>query len=150
MKIKNSYYEGLLQDLFCGNDGFFVIFMHFLYQFNQIFIFYPKFEKDFEKLYLLELEVCNILSRLIIEIGGDAKFYSSTKKYLSGNIDYIKSLSPIVDIDLELVEKGLIDVKNVLSKIDNIRIKTELRKIVAYKENEEKILKDIKIKLLTI
>ena len=48
------------------------------------------------------------------------------------------------------MEKGLIDVKNVLSKIDNIRIKTELRKIVAYKENEEKILKDIKIKLLTI
>lgn len=150
MKIKNSYYEGLLQDLFCGNDGFFTIFMHFLYQYNQIFVFYPKFEKEFEKLFQTEIEVCNILSKIIIEMGGDAKYYSSTKKILNGNIDYIKSLSSIIDVDLELVEKGLIDVKNVLSKVDNIRIKTELRKVVALKEFEEKILKEIKIKLLTI
>ena len=150
MKIKNSYYEGLLQDLFCGNDGFFTIFMHFLYQYNQIFVFYPKFEKEFEKLFQTEIEVCNILSKIIIEMGGDAKYYSSTKKFLNGNIDYIKSLSSIIDVDLELVEKGLIDVKNVLSKVDNIRIKTELRKVVALKEFEEKILKELKIKLLTI
>ena len=49
-----------------------------------------------------------------------------------------------------LLKKGLIDVKNVLSKVDNIRIKTELRKVVSLKEFEEKILKEIKIKLLTI
>ena len=150
MKIKNSYYEGLLQDLFCGNDGFFTIFLHFLYQFNQISVFYPNFEKEFEKLYHIEIEACNLLSKLIIEMGGDAKYYSSLKKYLSGKIDYVKSLSVIIDIDLELVEKSLIDIKNVLSKIDNIKIKTELRKIVALKEDEEKIIKEIKIKLLTI
>ncbi len=149
MKIKNSYYEGLLQDLFCGNDGFFTIFLHFLYQFNQVSVFYPNFEKEFEKLYLLEIEVCNLLSKTIIEIGGDAKYYSSSKKFVTASIDYIKTLPLIVDVDMEFIEKNLIDLKNTLSKIDNVRIKTELRKVVAIKEQEEKILKEIKIKLLT-
>lgn len=148
MKIKNSYYEGLLQDLFCEKDGFFAVFLHFLYQFNQIFVFYPNFKSDFEKLYMLELESCNLISRLINEIGGDAKFYSSNKKIFCGNIDYLKHLPHIVDMDIELVEKSLIDLKNALYKIDNILIKTELRKILPLKEKEEKILKDLKIKIL--
>ena len=148
MKIKNSYYEGLLQDLFCGNDGFFAIFLHFLYQYNQIFVFYPNFEKEFEKLWRLELEACNELSQAIIEMGGDSKYYSSSKKFLCGNIDYIKNLSSIVDTDLELVEKSMIDLKNALSKIENNIIKTKLRKIVVVKEKEEMILKETKLKIL--
>ena len=120
MKIKNSYYEGLLQDLFCGNDGFFTIFMHFLYQYNQIFVFYPKFEKEFEKLFQTEIEICNILSKIIIEMGGDAKYYSSTKKFLNGNIDYI---------DCELIgyrqfNNLLNDLKVIGKESKTIKIKT--------------------------
>lgn len=150
MKIKNSYYEGLLQDLFCGNDGFFTIFMHFLYQNNQIFVFYPSFSKDFEKLVSLELESCNTLSRVINEMGGDSKYYSSSKKYIFGKIDYVKNLESIVDLDLELVEKSLIDTKNVLSKVDNHKIKNQLENILSIKKEEEKILKNIKFNLFLI
>ena len=150
MKIKNSYYEGLLQDLFCGNDGFFTIFMHFFYQKNQIFVFYPSFSKDFEKLVSLELESCNTLSRVINEMGGDSKYYSSSKKYIFGKIDYVKNLESIVDLDLELVEKSLIDTKNVLSKVDNHKIKNQLENILSIKKEEEKILKNIKFNLFLI
>lgn len=147
--IKNSYYEGLLQDLFCGDDGFFAIFMHFFYQYNQIFCFNPDFKDVFKILYMKELEACELVSALIIEIGGDAKYYSAMRKYLSGlKIDYVKNLKVILENDVELVEKSLIDVKGVLSKIENPQIKTELRKILAIKNEELDIVKNAYLNLL--
>lgn len=141
--LKNSYYEGLLQDIFCEKDGFFAIFMHFFYQKNQIFVNYPSFEKDFEELLRLELECCEKISNLIIELGGDAKFYSSSKRYISGSgIDYVKNLSAILELDIELVEKSVIDIKSAYSKIDNAFLRASLNEILILKNAELDILKN--------
>ena len=146
--FKNSYYEGLLQDLFCGKDGFFTVFMHFFYQKNQIFEYYPDFYKDFCEVLDFELKACSRLCELIIELGGDAKFYSSTKKYLSGSgVDYVKNLHAILELDIELVEKGRIDLKNVYSKVENANLRASLNEILILKNEELNILKNAYLNL---
>ena len=146
---KNSYYEGLLQDLFCGNDGFFTIFLHFFYQFNQFFVYNNNFSQIFKFVYMKELENCEVISNLLILIGGDAKYYSSSKKFLSGSgIDYVKNLKSAFELDIELLEKSLIDVKNALAKIDNFEIKDKLKIIVKNKEEELDKLKNSFLQVL--
>lgn len=141
--FKNSYYEGLLQDLFCGKDGFFTIFMHFFYQKNQIFINYPDFYNSFCDLLSIELTVCERVSKVIIELGGDAKFYSSAKKYISGSgVDYIKNLASMLELDIELIEKNIIDLKSVYSKVENGNIRASLNEILVLKNEEINILKN--------
>lgn len=146
---KNSYYEGLLQDLFCGNDGFFTIFLHFFYQFNQFLVYNNNFSSIFKYVYMKELENCEVVSNLLVLMGGDAKFYSSNKKFISGSgIDYVKNLKSAFELDIELVEKSLIDVKNALVKIDNTKIKEKLRIVIKNKEEELDKLKNGFVEML--
>lgn len=146
---KNSYYEGLLQDLFCGNDGFFTIFLHFFYQFNQFLVYNNNFSSIFKFVYMKELENCEVVSNLLVLMGGDAKFYSSNKKFISGSgIDYVKNLKSAFELDIELVEKSLIDVKNALVKIDNTKIKEKLRIVIKNKEEELDKLKNGFVEML--
>ena len=146
---KNSYYEGLLQDLFCGNDGFFTIFLHFFYQFNQFLVYNNNFSSIFKFVYMKELENCEVVSNLLVLMGGDAKFYSSNKKFISGSgIDYVKNLKSAFELDIELVEKSLIDVKNALVKIDNAKIKEKLRIVIKNKEEELDKLKNGFVEML--
>ena len=146
--LKNSYYEGLLQDLFCGKDGFFPVFLHFFYQKNQIFVFYPDFYEDFSKLSLLEQQTSEKVCELLILLQGDAKYYSSNKQFFSGSgIDYVKKLDAILNYDIELVEKNIIDLKNAYSKIENADIRAGLSEIISVKKEELDILKNCYIKL---
>ena len=146
---KNSYYEGLLQDLFCGNDGFFTIFLHFFYQFNQFLVYNNNFSSIFKLVYMKELENCEVVSNLLVLMGGDAKFYSSNKRFISGSgIDYVKNLKSAFELDIELVEKSLIDVKNALVKIDNTKIKEKLRIVIKNKEEELDKLKNGFVEML--
>lgn len=139
----NSYYEGLLQNFFAGSDGCFAVFMHFFYQYNQSAVYFPQFEECFKILYMTELENCQILSQILIKMGGDNKFYSSSRKFLSGNnVDYIKNISKIFLLDIELLEVNILEVKGIICKIDNQNIKKELVSILQNKKDSLKILKE--------
>lgn len=139
----NSYYEGLLQNLFGGAKGCFSNFMNFFYQYNQILQFAPENCNCMQFLFKKELENCEILSQLLIKIGGDNRFYSSSRKYLSGyNVDYCKSVSKMFISDVELLEIGVIETKNAIQKIENAVIKKELKKILENKKQELKFLKE--------
>lgn len=139
----NSYYEGLLQNLFGGTKGCFSNFMNFFYQYNQILQFSPENSECMQFLCKMELENCKILSELLIKIGGDNRYYSSSRKYLSGyNVDYCKSISKMFISDVELLEIGIIETKNAIQKIENSTIKLKLKKILENKKQELKLLKE--------
>ena len=94
-------------------------------------------------LYKAELENCEILSQVLIFIGGDNRYFASSRKYLSGfNVDYCKAISKMFVCDVELLEIGIIEVKNALQKIENKTIKEKLKKILDNKKNELKLLKE--------
>lgn len=139
----NSYYQGLIQNFYAGAKGCFSAFMHFFYQFNQCEIFYPEYSSCFKTLYNLEIENCRILSQILIKMGGDNKYYSNSRKFLSGyNVDYIKNISQIVYTDIEFLECNIIEVKSIISKIENFSIKSCLLEILENKKKALKILKE--------
>lgn len=139
----NSYYEGLIQNLYSGSKGCFSAFMHFFYQYNQCGIFHREFCACFEELYQNELTNCQILSEVLIRLGGDNKYYSSSRQFLSGyNVDYIKNLSKIFLLDVEILEIHIIETKNVTNKIENNEIKNMIKRILENKKKSLKILKE--------
>ncbi len=142
-KFYNSYYEGLLQNLYAGTKGCFSSFMCFFYQYNQSVVFAPEHSDCFYKIYNLELENCKMISELILRMGGDNKYYSSARKFLSGsNVSYIKDFTKIYLSDIELLEISMIEIKNIYGKVENFKIKDKLKKVLENKKNELKILKE--------
>lgn len=140
----NSYYEGLIQNLYAGVNGCFPAFMQFFYQYNQAVVFNPDMAECFESLYKVELENCNILCEIILKMGGDNKYYSSSRKYLSGfNVDYIKNFQKIFLADIEILEISILDVKSLIGKIENIEIRKSLEIVL---KNKKMMLKKLKEK----
>lgn len=139
----NSYYEGLIQNLYAGCQGCFVAFMQFFYQHNQSIVFEPKLSDCLKILYEKELENCKLLSELLLKMGGDNKYFSSGRKFLSGyNVDYVKNFSKIFSSDIEFLEINIIEIKNLIQKIDNTKIKIQLKIVLENKKNSLKILKE--------
>ena len=140
---ENSYYEGLIQNLYSGTKGCFVSFMQFFYQYNQCKIHKGDFCECFETLFQNELKNCEILSEILLKMGGDNKYYSSSRKFISSsNVDYIKNFDKMFLTDIELLEYNIIDTKSLILKIENIKIKNLLKIILNNKKNSLKILKE--------
>jgi len=140
---ENSYYEGLIQNLYSGTKGCFVSFMQFFYQYNQCKIHKRDFCECFETLFQNELKNCEILSEILLKMGGDNKYYSSSRKFISSsNVDYIKNFDEMFLTDIELLEYNIIDTKSLILKIENIKIKNLLKIILNNKKNSLKILKE--------
>lgn len=139
----NSYYEGLIQNLLGGSKGCFSVFMHFFYQYNQSRVFFDDWAQCFKTLFEKELENCQILSELILKLGGDNKYFSSSRKFLSGNnIEYLKNSSKIFLLDVELLEIGVLETKSLINKIEDGDIRFFLNMILKNKKQELKILKE--------
>ncbi len=139
----NSYYEGLIQNLLGGSKGCFSVFMHFFYQYNQSRVFFDDWAPCFKTLFEKELENCQILSELILKLGGDNKYFSSSRKFLSGNnIEYLKNSSKIFLLDVELLEIGVLETKSLINKIEDGDIRFFLNLILKNKKQELKILKE--------
>lgn len=138
----NSYYIGLVQNLFAGANGCFVTFMQFFYQQFLAKTNFVAFENCFEELVKKEIENCQILSESLLKMGGDPHFFSSSKKFVSGqSVNYSKEIDKIFLMDIELLEINVLDLKSAISKIENKEIKSELKKVLDNKKNSLKMLK---------
>ena len=113
------------------------------HQYNQSMVYAQNLTEMFKKLYETELENCSILSKILIKMGGDNKYYSCSRKFLSGyNVDYVKNFSKIFLTDIELLEVNIIELKGLILKIENSAIKNELTIVLSNKKNSLKILKE--------
>ena len=140
---RNTYYEGLIQNLYCGNSGCFQSFMRFFYQLNQSLVFDQKNVKVFQQLCDTEIENCKMLCSALLDIGGDNKYYSSSKKFLSGySVDYTKNFSQMFVSDIEMLEVQMIETKNCIYKVENEKIKSVIKKLLENKKKSLKILRE--------
>ncbi len=144
---KNSYYQGLLQNLYSGKDGCFVCFMQVFYQ-NNFCKSFGRSVDCFDRIAKKELKNCEILSDLLTKLGADAQYQSSERRFLSGkDVDYVKDLKTMILTDVELFEISTIQLKNTLSKIEDSYIRSKLKKILTNKKESLSFLKEEILKI---
>lgn len=132
----NSYYLGIVQNLFCSSESEIVCFLQFEYQKNLLLPFGNDYARVFGQLADEDLFHSELLSETIISLGGNPIYSSCQGKWLGGRqIDYVKSIKQMLELDIELKEKLIIDYKTAISKIDDMKIKRLLDMIVLEEEN---------------
>ena len=137
----NSYYIGLVQNLYAGTKGCTTLLLQFLYQF-EINKNIENFEQCFFNLFEKEVENCKILSQILIDMGGDPQFFSSSRKFVSArSVNYVKDSGRMFLADIELLEINILDLKSALSKVENQAVKEKLKIVLENKKNQLKFLK---------
>lgn len=138
----NSYYMGLVQNLYASTNGCLTAFLQFLYQ-HEISRHFQEFESCFRALYQKEIENCQILSQILLDMGGDPQFFSSSRKYLNTHsVTYVKEIDKVFLTDIEFLEINILDLKSAILKIENVQIKENLKTILNNKKMSLKILKE--------
>lgn len=141
--IKNSYYQGLVQNLYGGSKGCFSAFMQFFYQYERCEQFMPQFQGTLRKLYENELKNCKILSKIIIKMGGENKYYSSSRKFLTAaSINYVQDFSKAMLADIELLEIGILELSSTINTISCKKITDELLVVLENKKSSLRLLKE--------
>lgn len=141
---KNSYYSGILQNLYAGSEGEVVLFLQLRYHSYILDNFNEQLSKVLQEISLDDLKHQELLANAIQMTSGDPIYCNSESKWLGGRqIDYIKDTVQILKLNLEAKEKTVIDYKIAISKIENQQIKLLLSSIVTDEQSHCKMLKDM-------
>lgn len=119
----NGYYQGLITNLYAGNEGEVLTFMQEMYQANLVYPFEKEQYEFLKKLYLDDIEHTKRLAEILVLMGADPKYINVQNIWLSGkSVDYVKSYKQILYANLELKEKIIIDYKTTINKISDKNI----------------------------
>lgn len=141
---KNSYYAGLLQNLYSGSEGETISFLQLRYHSFILQQFNNRASKILSEIAICELKHQELLAHAIQMCSSDPIFANSQGKWLGGRqIDYVKDTRQILRANLEQKEKSIIDYKLAISKIENNQIKILLTSILSDEENHRLILKKL-------
>lgn len=142
---KNSYYCGILQNLFAGNESECVMLMQINYQINLLKNFNENIISVLQNILMSDAVHQGVLANAILMCGGDPVYANAQNKWLGGRqVDYIKDIKQILSYDIEMKEKAIIDYKIAIAKIDNYEIKLVLTSILQDEEEHLKLLKNLK------
>lgn len=140
----NSYYLGLVQNLYAGSEGELACFLQSTYQFQVLEDSDPKVVDALKKIAEQDQKHLEILSHIILMLGGNPKFFNAQNKWFSTReIDYVQGIKQIVSYDIELKEKVIIDYKSTIQKISSTDIKDILSRILADENNHLQALRNI-------
>ncbi len=141
---RNSYYSGILQNLYSGSESETIIFLQLQYHSYILSSFNDQISNLLQEIALQDLKHQELLAHAIQMTSGDPIYCNSQGKWLGGRqVDYIKDTKQIIMTNLEMKEKIIIDYKLAISKIANQQIKTLLSVILADEESHRDILSNI-------
>lgn len=139
----NSYYLGLVQNLYAGSEGELASFLQTTYQ-SGVLEDTQQVAEILKKIAEQDKKHLSILSHVILMLGGDPKFFNAQNKWFSTReIDYVQGVKQVVSFDIELKEKIIIDYKSTIQKISSPDIKAVLARILADENNHLQALKNI-------
>ena len=119
----NGYYQGLVTNLYSGNEGEVLTFMQEMYQANLVYPFEKEQYNFLKKLYEDDIEHSKRLAEILVLMGADPKYINIQNVWISGkSIDYVKSYKQMLYSNLELKEKSIIDYKTTINKISDKNI----------------------------
>lgn len=130
----NSYYLGLVQNLYAGAEGEVVSVLQQLYQSFLSSGYEEELSEVLERHSSQDTLHLKMLSEIILGLSGDPIFANSQNKFIGGrNIDYVKNSISILKTNIELKEKNIIDYKTTIAKIDDKNITDILEMILENK-----------------
>ena len=142
MLAHNSYYQGILQNLFCGSEGEVVAILQLSYQKSLLCFHQSPLSKIITSILQHDQKHIELLSDAIMTLGGNPMYYNNQKKFLSlRQIDYLSNPQSMLRADIELKEKTIIDYKVAISKISNTNLKMYLERIVQDEKLHLKLLR---------
>ena len=93
----NGYYQGIITNLYSGNEGEVLTFLQEMYQANLVFPFEKEQYSFLKKLCDDDIEHSTRLSEILVLMGADPKYLKSNGVWISGkNVDYVKSYKQIL------------------------------------------------------
>lgn len=138
----NSYYLGLVQNLYAGSEGELACFLQATYQFQVLDD--QEIVGTLKKIAEQDQKHLSILSHIILMLGGNPKFLNAQNKWFSTReIDYVQGVKQIISFDIELKEKVILDYKSTIQKISSSEIKSVLSRILADENNHLQALRNI-------
>ena len=141
---KNSYYSGILQNLYSGSEGETVIFLQLRYHSYILERFNEAISQALKDIASDDLKHQELLANAIQMTSSDPIYCNSEGKWLGGRqIDYIKDTKQILLLNLEVKEKSIIDYKIAISKIENQQIRALLSAILSDEEEHRTLLKKL-------
>lgn len=138
----NSYYAGILQDLYAGKEGEMVMFLQFRYFSYVLSGFHPKLSNILQEIAYDGLKHQNLLAYAIQMTSGNP-IYKSDKWFSGDQIEYIRETKKILSLSLKSKERSIINYKFAISKIDNLQIKSLLSSILFEEERHRQQLKNL-------
>lgn len=140
----NSYYLGLVQNLYAGSEGELACFLQATYQFQALEDYDQEIVGTLKKIAEQDQKHLSILSHIILMLGGNPKFLNAQNKWFSTReIDYVQGVKQIISFDIELKEKVILDYKSTIQKISSSEIKSVLSRILADENNHLQALRNI-------
>lgn len=140
----NSYYLGLVQNLYAGSEGELACFLQATYQFQALEDYDHEIVGTLKKIAEQDQKHLSILSHIILMLGGNPKFLNAQNKWFSTReIDYVQGVKQIISFDIELKEKVILDYKSTIQKISSSEIKSVLSRILADENNHLQALRNI-------
>ena len=119
----NGYYQGLITNLYAGNEGEVLTFLQEMYQANLVYPFEKSQYEFLKKMYLDDIEHTKRLAEVLVLMGADPKYINIKNVWLSGkSVDYVKSYKQMLHSNLEIKEKTIIDYKTTINKISDKNI----------------------------
>ncbi len=139
----NSYYLGLIQNLYAGSEGELASFLQTSYQ-SALLYEQEDICLSLQKIAEQDKKHMQLLSHAIIMLGGTPKYFNAQNKWFSTReIDYVQSLKQIVSLDIEMKEKSILDYKSTIQKVSSLDLKATLTRILQDENNHLGILKNI-------
>ena len=84
----NGYYEGIVKNLYAGNEGEILTFLQEMYQANIVFPFEKEQFEFLKKLYEDDIEHTRRLSEILVLMGADPKLLNVQNIWVSGKSIY--------------------------------------------------------------
>ena len=139
----NSYYLGLIQNLYSASEGELPSFLQTFFQ-ATITQSTPKLHALLKKISEQDKKHMEILADAIIKLGGTPKFFNAQSKWFTTReIDYVQGIKQIISYDIEMKEKMVLDYKSTIQKVSSPELKAFLQRILDDEINHLEQLKNI-------
>lgn len=125
----------VLKNLMCGTNSKMQNVLRYFYQSSMSCKMEPEIANLFEEMSIVEMQHLGMISRAIVEFGGEPRYENSYGQFFScSQINYSTKLGAMLESNIKAEEQSIKECEQAINAVDNKSLKKLLERI---KEDEE-------------